>query len=159
MRIRDIHIFTENLYDPYENRVSTGKAAYYDTLPFIDGSRFSGRGVLAGGFLSYYDGTPLEGDGMQFIDELDGSMTVKYSKVAVHFSEDRLKISADKSFKLEIRKGIDGKQSISAERTNEKTLLFRFNGFEYSILAKQGYFTDENTLLSESNKVKLIFNA
>ena len=48
MKIRDLHIFSENYPNPFEDTVCTENFAVYDTLPFIDGNRQSGDGILAG---------------------------------------------------------------------------------------------------------------
>ena len=159
LRIRDIHIFTENLVDPYENNVSTGQAAYYDTLPFIDGSRFTGKGILSGGFLNYTDGTPLSSENIKFTDNNNGTATVEYSSVTVFLTENGFKISAEKPFSLEIRKGINGGQNVQQKLANRKELSLEFNGCRYSVILIEGIFENETTINSQNSELEITFKS
>ena len=40
----------------------------YEALPFIDGNRYTGKGVLAGGYVRYADGTAPTHTDMVFTD-------------------------------------------------------------------------------------------
>ena len=157
MRIRDLHIFSEKFADPYEDAVSTGNSATYETLPFIDGFRYTGCGVLAGGYISFEDKTEPEFSELEFVDNNDGSATVKYGDVTLNLYDNAIEITADKSFVLENRIGRDGDHMPSLRSVSDKRIDLTYKEADYSILATKGSFADRNTIVSEDNTIYLTF--
>jgi len=157
-RIRDLHIFKESYVDPFENCVCTGNEAIYDTLPVVDGNRYSGNGILAGAFLKYSDGkSPVCGK-MVFTDTGNGTACVQYGSVKVELDEAGFVITADESFVLENHIGRDGGHLWTAESVSENELRLKYNGEEYSVKLDCGHFRDEKTMVSSGNALSVRVN-
>ena len=159
VRIRDLHIFTEQLTDPYEEAVCTENHATYETLPFIDGNRYTGKGVLAGGWLRYADGSAIGVEDMTFTDNGDGSATVCFGDITAELQEDALILTAPKPFVLENRIGIDGGHLPEVRGLTDRELALSYCGVDYAVLAVKGTFLDSHTLSSEENVLELRFRA
>lgn len=156
-RIRDIHIMSDNIADPFENTVCTEHCASYETLPFTDGSRYSGKGILAGGFLTYCDGTIPVFDKMLFKDDGNGCATVCYGNLTISLSEWGIKITGEKPFVLENRIGLDNAHIPDIIKLESKTLQLNYLGVDYKIELKQGTFKSEKEMLSSENVLEFNF--
>ncbi len=151
-RIRDLHIFSDNCPDIYEDTVCTENCAVYEALPVIDGNRYTGKGVLAGG---YIDG--VSADGMVFTDNGDGSARVSYGSLEVVLSEKGLRITAPSPFTLENRIGIGGDHLPEVTSRTESELCLRYRGTPYRIKAVLGRFADDGRVMSDGNVLELSF--
>lgn len=157
LRIRDIHIFSDDHPDKYEDEVCTENFAVYESLPFIDGCRYTGKGVVAGGYLKYTDGSAIKADSMIFDDKGDGIAEVKYADVFFELGEDYLVINAPSDFELENRIGVDGGHLPKCYSLNSKKLELNYEGTDYSISLGDGIFENANLIKSENNTIKLMF--
>ncbi len=152
LRIRDIHLFNENLASSYLSQKSTSTKASFFTLPLVDGNRWSAANKLAG---------------MTFKVILNGKETVlKGSKPEIKNSGNELHISwpltsFDGTMVMDldeqnIKIKITGKKSEDwfMELTTAKDAILpfkkislhkvdaKFNGMNYSVIAKKGSFAN-----------------
>jgi hypothetical protein len=127
-------------------------------LPFIDGSRYSGKGVLAGGHIVYNDGTPDTFDKMEFTDNGNGAATVKYGDLRFELYEDGFKIISGKQFVLENRIGIDGEHLPDVVKCEDKCLSLSYKNTPYSINLKKGCFIDSAKITSEQGEIEFSFS-
>lgn len=157
MRIRDLHIFSDKYTDPYEDIVCKENCAVYDTLPLIDGSRYTGKGVVAGGYLKYCDGAEPRFGNMVFEDAGNGTAVVTYGDIVVELQEDSVKITGTKPFVLENRIGIHGDHLPEVKNVTHESIDLTYNGMDYSVVLKAGKVFDKNTFCSEGNVMELVF--
>lgn len=156
-RIRDIHIYNDKVLDPFEDTVCTKNCATYEALPFVDGCRYTGKGVLAGGFISYVDGTQPEHNEMKFEDLGNGCAKVTYGDFVIELNEKSFKITGDKEFTFENRVGTHGNHLPETVSIDKKTLNLNYGGVDYFIKLGEGNFESERKIVSENNKVEIIF--
>ncbi|MBQ6707806.1 MAG: hypothetical protein IJM97_02530 [Clostridia bacterium] len=159
LRIRDLHIFSENFEDPYENELCKGSSSVYETLPFYDGNRYTGKGIRGGGFFTYDDKSETEFEKMEFYDNDDGSAKICFGEVVFDLCEDSFKITANKPFTIEQRIGIDSNHLPQTKNLSEGRIDLNYNGVDYSVIAKQGKFADKYILKSENNIIEISFEA
>ena len=159
MHIRDLHVFSDQLVDPYEDIVCTGSCAYYETLPVIDGSRYTGKGVRGGAYLKYSDGTEPQFGDMQFKDEGNGNAVITYGEITMELREASLKITAAKPFTLENRIGIDGGHLPEVRNVTSEGVQLSYNGVDYRLLLKTGKVINEKLLCSEGNVMEIVIQS
>ncbi len=159
MRIRDLHVFSEKLPDPYEDTVCPGNEAVYETLPVIDGNRHSGNGVTAGAYLTYLDGTTPTFDKMTFTDNGDGRATVTYGKITVDLTENRLKITADKPFRIDLRIGTDGGHLPNVDYMDANRISLDYQGVKYRVKLASGKFVNMTSIDSAACTVEMTFQS
>lgn len=159
LRIRDLHLFDENLTDPYENTVVEGNEAVYETLPVADGNRFSGNGVLSGIYPLDESGKALRFSGMTFTETGSGEANVIFrGETALTFSlaESSMRICAETDFTLENRIGkCDGTPKVISR--SEKEITLSYNGAGYHIALKTGVFENNCTVRSENGVIEAVF--
>jgi hypothetical protein len=158
LRIRDLHILSDLFADPYENEVATGNVGIYESFPFIDGSRYSGKGVLAGGYICYSDGSTPSFERMSFTDNGGGAAEVKYGDISFELFENRLRIVSSKPFTLENRIGIDGNHLFDISGFDEKCLFLSYKGHAYEVRLTIGRFENASKIHSEKNLVEITFS-
>ena len=158
LRIRDLHAFSDTLRDEYENKVCTENYACYESLPYIDGSRYSGRGVLAGGYIIFSDGSEPICDKMEFTDLGDGCAALNLGAVRITLSEDKIHIACDRPFTLENRIGIDGSHMWSCRSACSDRLELSYGETDYSIVLSKGKFISETVAESDGGTLELIIN-
>lgn len=150
LKIRDLHIFNENYPDPFEDKVCVTNDATYETLPVVDGNRYSGNGIHAGMYLlDRESGAPLVCGKLEFTDLGGGSAKLTYGDVAAELSENVLKISAPAPFVLENRIGKDGGHLPTVVSQNENEIVLDYNGTEYKITLSKGSFKDSLHVTSD----------
>ena len=158
-RIRDLHLFDENHADPYENTVAEGNEAVYETLPVVDGNRFSGNGVLSGVYPLDSAGEPMRFSDMTFTETGEGEADVTFrGETALTFSlaESSMRVSAKSGFTLKNRIGkCDGTPKVIS--CSEKELVLSYNNTEYRITLKAGLFQDACTIVSENGVIEAAF--
>ena len=156
-RIRDIHLFTADLPDTYDTTVCTTTHASYEALPFIDGMRYTGRGVLAGGYISFQDGTKPHHAEMVFTDEGDGKATVTYGDLTIKLYENGLRIEAPQPFSLENRIGIDGDHLPKTVKSTETSVTYEYSGVRYTIRLKEGSLEYNGAMYAFDGVLELTF--
>jgi len=149
LRIRDLHIFDAALTDPYEDTVATTNEAVYDTLPVIDGNRYTGAGILAGGYLSFADGSAPQADTMTFEELGSGCARVTFGEAVFELNESGITIRAAKPFVLENRIGVDGGHLPTTIARTEDTLTLSYRGVQYSVRLAKGRFLNDRTMESD----------
>lgn len=157
IRIRDIHLLSDRFTDIYETTVCTGESATYEALPFVDGNRYTGKGVLAGGYITYCDGTEPQFDIMEFEEKCAGSATVKYGKLRIELGETSLKIIGEKPFTFENRVGIDGWHLPEVTHVSSKRLKLNYRNTPYSVCLVKGTFESFNRIRSDGNALEFCF--
>lgn len=157
-RIRDLHIFSENMEDPFENQVCVENAAAYETLPFIDGYRHSGNGVLAGGYLVYEEGEEPVFGKMKFTETGEGTAAVTYGDVVVELTEEKIKITGTRPFALVNRIGTKSDHLPSVKSCEQKKLVLSYHNVDYAVRVLRGEFTEPVRLKSDGNVLELQLN-
>ena len=155
VRIRDLHIFSDDFSDPFLDEVCTDEKACYEALPFIDGNRYSGKGILAGGYIEGIDASSV----MTFTDSGCGTAKVDYGSFSFELSENSFVIEGEKPFTLKNVIGIDGNHKPSVVSLTENEITFEYRGVKYKIKVKIGKALSENEFLSCENKLMIEFEA
>lgn len=82
-RIRDIHLFDERVAERYLTEICAGPKCEYDTLPVMDGYRWSSAGIQAGIDFEACDAagrwSPVQGGAPEVRDEPDGTLVARWS--------------------------------------------------------------------------------
>ena len=160
VRVRDLHIFDEGMPDPFEDTVCTANEAVYETLPAVDGNRYSGNGVVAGLYpVDETTGEPFAYEKMAFTDLGEGKARVNFGSIVFGMRDNLLLCTADRPFRLENRIGKDGGHLPTVVSLTEKELTLSYDGRTYRITLEKGTFRDAKTLLSENNIVSARFTA
>ncbi len=152
-RIRDLHLFSPLLPDPFETAVCKGNEATYETLPVIDGNRHSGGGVLAGGYLTA-DGDAIKAGKMEFADLGSGKASVTYGDLAVELCEDRVILTYSGEFSVFASIG-QGDHLPTVTALSEKQIALSYQGTPYTLIARQGSFLSPTVLRSEGGRIEL----
>ncbi len=156
--IRDIHIFDENIVDPFENKICTQNAAVYMSLPVVDGYLFSGDNKKAGLYLFDKDTkAPISYDDFHFVDNNDGTCTVNYNSTAgsTQFcvNDMELCINRDKDFYANLVIGRRGEYLPKAKLLSDTQLLLKFNGVEYTVTLTKGKFVSATHIESQQGSI------
>ena len=149
-------MFSEKYPDPFENRICTANEATYDTLPFIDGNRMSGNGILAGGYIRYEDGTSPSAEEMKFVDCDGGRTKVICGELMVELTEECIRITASRPFTLENRIGAKREHCPEALSCDSKKLTLSYEGLEYTVELVRGSFDAPTLMRSEGNVLELL---
>ncbi len=158
IRIRDLHIFDEDIEDPFEHEVCKENYAVYDTLPVVDGYLYNGNGVRSSVY--FYDkdtGNELSYDEMIFDDKGDGKCSVKFGNIIFDLSEDSVEISSNADFIIKNKVGVTNDFSPSVEAVEDTKITLSYKGNRYSIVLDNGKFTDKHTLQSTNCKISAKF--
>lgn len=149
LRFRDIHLFDETIASDYLTKPGTSSECHYDTLPLVDGFRWSSMQIVAGLRFKTSEGAELKGGTPTVDDSKEGELVVhwpvnapkgeiliNFDETSVHISADGelknnwcLELSSDKAAVLPFREITSGK--ITCEHLNTA----------YEILAKKGHFS------------------
>ena len=155
LRVRDLHVFSPNLPDPYEDAVCEGNCAAYETLPAIDGNRFSGNGVIAGAYFARADGTPVQAGKMRFADLGDGKARADFGEIRALLKRDALRFESSGEFTLENRIGKDGGCKPETLLKDDQTVLFTYKNVKYALFAEKGRFLSPEKAVSENGVLEI----
>ncbi len=173
LRIRDIHLFDENLESPYLSQKTTSESCAYYTLPFVDGFRWSSADQTAGLKLkAVVDGKEIlpEGENIQVDDSSPGKLHVSWTlgsvrnSFIINMDEKQLAIKTEGSesltWYLELIAAKDA--PLPFKKIDKKRIDCSFLGMNYSIsLAKGMFIKSENNLgfkiEPEQNELRLNF--
>ena len=109
LRIRDVHLFNENIASPYLTSVATSNECSFFTIPFVDGYLWSDSVKFAGlSFKTTENGKDilLEGKDPVIHDSIPGKLFITWPLKSI---EDTLEIEMDEQ---KIKMNIIGKHSI-----------------------------------------------
>lgn len=159
LKIRDLHLFNENHPDPFEDRVCETNDATYETLPMVDGNRYSGNGVHAGMYLlDQKEKMPLTCGKLNFTDLGEGKARLSYGDVVIDLQENGLKITASSPFILENRIGKDGGHLPQIVSLDNQQIVLSYNGTQYGCSLTKGILSDAYHILSdEGGTVEAVF--
>lgn len=157
-RIRDIHLFTADYPDVYDEIVCTENHATYEALPFIEGMRSTGCGIVGGGYITYKDGTAPRHTDMVFTDDGDGKATVTYGELTIKLYENGVIITAPKPFTLENRIGLFGDHLPECTACTKDRIHLSYGGVRYAVRLAEGTATNENTLTADGGVLHLVFD-
>ena len=163
LRLRDLVLFDNAYTERYLDAVEPSPVLQFDTLFAIDGNRFSGNGIRAGGYL-LVDGERVQlermtyrdknGDMVLFLETDRGELIATFSQTALTFSlpsgDSRrlsVKIVYDKT-KTEVYRGVD-----------EYGILLSQRGYSFRLNTKNPCtFADGTILISGDAEVTFDFS-
>jgi len=156
--IRDLHIFSENMADPYYDTVCTKNEAAYETLPVIDGNRHSGSGIAAGAYISFDDGSLPVCEDMRFSENDDGSASVDCCDIRILLHDKGIRITADKEFCIRFKRGNTRDHFPVTESISRDSLTLRYADTVYGIRLLCGSFASDTEIVSDGCCTELFFN-
>jgi hypothetical protein len=141
--LRDLMIFDENYTERYLSDTCKGPSMTYDTLPVIDGNRWSGGGIRAGWFLSSGAGRiPLTGLAAEEAGtDLRLTLSTTLGDIGIVSRDDSISLESaigDLCFSLEWNKSPEMDSAVFSGRE----LRLRHEGFAYSVRLEKGVFRD-----------------
>ncbi len=157
VRVRDMHIFSENLADPFEDKICETNDAVYETLPVVDGNIFSGNGILSGVYFKRNDGSDFSFDEMEFIDLGNGIASVKFGDLTFILCESSVKISANCDFTAEHKIGkYDSKHLPSVTNITSDKITLSYSGTAYGLKLKSGEFISSTKIKSSNCEIEIL---
>lgn len=142
---RDIHKFDEKYMDRYLFERCTEDDAIYDSLPIVDGYRWSKDEIRAG---LYFNAAHKIGKVWRKSEDLYVELIVDDNNITVCFNENEIAIRADNAFELFFEFSDD--REIPIVRMSENNISYKYMGFEYSMFISKGIF--------ENFKIKSVKN-
>lgn len=155
LRIRDLHVFREELTDPYEDTVCTRNEATYEALPVMDGNIFSGNGVVAGCYPVGTEGKTFVPADFRFTETGPDSALADYGCIRFTLTERGICMEADGEFTLENRIGKTDRHFPELLSCTEKQLRLRYNAVEYAVTLASGRFDGTGRICSENGCIEL----
>lgn len=157
-RIRDIHVFDENLPCPYEDAVCTENSCTFEALPIMDGNAYSGNGILAGIFFKNADGEDIKYDEMTFSDLGGGEAEVDFGETRFHLFENGFEIKRSGSFCAEFKAGKTSRRFPKININSQKReVKFTYQQVDYSANVEIGNISDDGFITSDNGIIKIIF--
>lgn len=163
MRIRDLYLFRENYPERYQTAVCTTPYLQFDTLPFIDGNRFSGHGILSGARPQQNE-LPLFFDQMEYSESGD-SVILRFSSarstvLVMQLCPDRIEMQTEDSDSFSLRITADPHAAGQPEITVEnRQIRLCHRGFPYTVALTCGHAERrENDLVLYADGGKLILD-
>lgn len=158
-RIRDMHLFDENLADEFESKVCKENAAVYETLPVADGYQWSGNYIRSGVYFKDAEtGEEIKYSEMLFEDNNDGSCNVnfvtEFGNIVFTLGENTIEISSQRDILLENTLGRKNETVPTVISSDEKKITLCYNDRSYSLVLSQGVFTSPTALKSENGIIK-----
>lgn len=155
VRIRDMHVFSDNFPDPFEDTVCRESSASYEALPVVDGNRNTGRGILAGIYPVYDGGAEPRYERMSFTDLGDNRARVDYGELSFTLSESCVRVDSPVPLRLELRRGIDGGHTPTVRAVSQKRLDLSYLDTDYSLTLSRGKFLDSYLIQSECGVIEI----
>ena len=150
LRFRDIHLFDETMASDYFAKRGTSTQCFYETLPFVDGFRWSSRKTVAGLRLNC-DAGEIKGGTPTVDDSIEGELTVTWpadvpeGTISITFDERSVSVRADGNMKntwyLELSS--DAQADLPFDRIDTQRVSCIFKNTAYTVRAGQGTFTKE----------------
>jgi hypothetical protein len=170
LRFRDIHLFDEMMASDYLTQKGTSTQCCYDTLPFVDGFRWSSKETVAGLRLKSTGGVEIRGGTPTVDDGTEGELTVRWPtespRGAILFTFNERSVSirtvglAPDAWYLELI--TDQKADLPFERIDRQKVFCTFKHAPYAMEARQGTFskTKDSALriVPETGRIVLDFS-
>ena len=157
LRIRDLHIFKEDMPDPFEDKVCVSNDATYESLPVVDGNIFSGNGAIAGAYPVDANGCGFPASDFRFTQNGENSALVDYGAIRFTLMENGMKITADEDFVIETRIGKTDRHFPTLVSQDDRTVQLRYDGMDYGIRLTAGRFDGATKVCSEDGIIELQF--
>lgn len=173
LRIRDIHLFNENLPSVYERQPVTGNECKFFTLPLVDGYLWSKSQQLAGLRLkAFIDGKEilLQGKDPVFTQKGNSVMHIRWPLTTIQGTFE-IELS-EKKMKMQLRGGSTVSWYLDLTTADGAALPFdtitphridcHFEGLHYSVGAEKGIFSRPANgavwrIGPEGNTISLVF--
>lgn len=152
LRIRDLHLFDEDLPSAYHTGVAKSNECTFFTLPVVDGYLWSKKGNLAGMRLKAVIGGQeilLKGKNPVFTSVKEGTLHISWPLTTI---QGTLEMDMDEnSFEVKLNSAAVTDWYFELERFNDKVLPFesientqlncKFEGLSYAVKSTQGTFS------------------
>lgn len=153
MRFRDIHLFDEHVPSDYLTKRCTSSRCLFDTLPIVDGFRWSSKQTVAGLRLRDSDGKELHGGTPTVDDSQPGTLIVRWpvglaketkGEFVLTFTESSLTIAAagDVAANWYLESSHDQQAKLPVRKIERNQLSCIHRGTNYSMTAPQGSFSE-----------------
>ncbi len=152
MHIRDLHLFSDCVTDPYEETVCTANEASYESLPVIDGNRNTGNGVLAGLWFTGENGERFTYDDMIFRETGKDRAEVRLGGLTAVLAENAFAFRAEKEFRVTARIGRPGNHLARIIAEEERKLILEYKGVRYGLELGNGKL-DGLSAVSENGRL------
>jgi len=171
LRFRDIHLFDETMASDYLSKRGTSTQCLYETLPFVDGFRWSSKETVAGLRFKSDAGLEIKGGTPHVDDSREGELTVTWptetpkGAICLTFNERTASIQAEgqleDAWSLELSR--DTQADLPFDRIDSQRVSCSFKDMRYTVFAKQGLFskTADSSLriLPEAGRIVLDFSS
>jgi hypothetical protein len=170
LRFRDIHLFDETMASDYLLKRGTSTQCFYETLPFVDGFRWSSKETVAGLRLKCDTGE-IKG-GTPTVDySIEGELTVTWptdvpkGTISLTFNERSVRIRAEGPMKdaWYFELSSDTKADLPFDRIDSRRVSCTFKNTPYAIGAKSGTITKEADsglrIIPEAGRMVLDFSS
>ncbi len=151
LRIRDITLFDERYEERYMDAVCETEYLVYDNLSVMDGNRWSGSGVLAGGFVTDAAGKAIAAEEMT-VEEKEKGLTVKFGGYAFEIGEDGIALTGGAAISFRWKQDRAVVSTVQGDR-----LVYEYRGMKYALKAVCGKIAcdGEVRFLPENGKICL----
>ncbi len=149
MCIRDIHMFDERYAERYLTAVEPSSSCIYDTLPVVDGFRWSTQETRAGLTpVATVNGQtiPLSGRAPIVEETRDGKLRVRWplldiGELEALFQKETMQfqitgVPAELNWGLQL--AWSGEKKVPITETRPQEIVYKYNGFIYSLAVPQG---------------------
>lgn len=171
LRFRDIHLFDETMASDYLLKRGTSNQCFYETLPFVDGFRWSSKQIVAGLRLKSGAGLEIKGGTPTVDDSTEGELTVRWptespkGAILLAFNERSMSIRTEgrmeDTWYCELSSDIQA--DLPFDRIDRQKVSCTFKNTPYAVSAKQGTFTkgagSDLRILPEAGRVVLDLSA
>ena len=151
LRFRDLHLFDETIASDYLTKKGTSTQCLYDTLPLVDGFRWSSLQTVAGLRFRSKGGLEIKGDTPVVHESGSGELTVRWpthspkGEMVMTFSETSISLSAEggltDNWYLELSS--DEKAELPFKEIGSKRLSCEYRNTQYFVSATHGRFAKE----------------
>jgi hypothetical protein len=152
LRIRDIHLFNEELPSIYETNKATSNECSFFTLPFVDGYLWSNKSILAGlRFKAVKDGQEilLEGNSPVITDSIPGKLHISWPlksfegtlDMVIDEQQIKMVLTSEKSINWFLDLTTAENIKLPFVNVNPQKIECTFEGMNYSVSAGNGFFS------------------
>ena len=151
LRFRDIHLFDETMASDYLLTRGTSNQCFYETLPLVDGFRWSSKQTVAGLRLKSGAGLEIKGGTPTVDDSTEGELTIRWptesprGAILLAFNERSMSIRTEGRAKdaWYCELSSDTQADLPFDRIDRQKVSCTFKNTPYAVSAQQGTFTKE----------------
>lgn len=171
LRFRDIHLFDETMASDYLSKRGTSTQCLYETLPFVDGFRWSSKETVAGLRLRSSEGVEIKGGTPTVDDSTGGELRVRWptdapqGAIALTFNERAVSVRAEGRLKdgWYFELSSDTEADLPFDRIDRQRAACTFKHIRYVVSAQKGTFTQAGAaalrITPEAGRIVLDFSA